>query len=110
MVVASPPVLAGIVPRVALTNDRLALGASAVPTAMNRTGLPFTPGAVAVIVSGPATVPSVQPPTVAIPLALVVWLAAVTLPLRDDVANVTATPATGLPFTSFTITDGAVAT
>jgi hypothetical protein len=110
IVAASLPLLAGIVPGAALTKERLALGASAVPVAMNETGLPFTPGEVAVNVSGPATVPSVQLPTVAMPLALVVWLAPVTVPLRADVANVTVTPGTPFPFASFTITDGGVAT
>jgi hypothetical protein len=104
IVVASPAV---IVPCAALTNDRLALGASAVPVARNRTGLPLRPVDVASNVSGPATVPRIQLPTTAIPLALVVWLAPVTLPLCADEAKVTATPATGFPFASFTITDGA---
>src|SRR5690348_9010692 len=110
MVAALVPVDAVMVPGVALTADLPALGASAVPVARKVTGLPFTPVDVAIKVSGPAVVPRVQLPTVAIPLALVVWLAPVMAPLRELVENVTATPATGLPFASFTITDGGVAT
>src|SRR5213082_1314679 len=82
----------------------------AVPVAVNVTGLPVSPLAVAVSVLVPAVVPSVQPPTAAMPLALVVWLAPVMLPLPAPTANVTDTPWTGLPFTSFTITAGGVAT
>src|SRR5207248_595920 len=59
---------AEIVPASAATSDRAALGAPAVPVAVNVIGLPFTPGAVAVSVSWPATVPSVQLPTAAMPL------------------------------------------
>src|SRR2546425_8358691 len=43
-------------------------------------------------------------------LALVVWLAPVMLPLPGAAANVTATPATGLPPASFTMTDGWIGT
>src|SRR5205823_13799840 len=92
------------------TSDRAALGAPAVPVAVNVIGLPFTPGAVAVSVSWPATVPSVQLPTAAMPLALVVWLAPVMLPLPAPTANVTDTLGTEFPSTSFTITAGGGAT
>src|SRR5207245_261773 len=51
-----------------------------------------------------------QLPTVATPLALVVWLAPVIVPFPGATANVTATCATGFPFASFTITDGGVLT
>src|SRR5881396_1300306 len=78
----------------------------AVPVAVNVTGLPVSPLAVAVSVLVPAVVPSVQLPTLAMPLALVVWLAPVMLPLPGATANVTVTPPTGLPPPSFTITDG----
>src|SRR5882762_8974868 len=80
----------------------------AVPVAVNVTGLPLMPlpAAVAVRVFGPAVVASVQLPTVAMPLASVVGLAAVRSPLPGATANVTATPATGFPLASRTITDG----
>src|SRR5205807_8065836 len=110
IVAALVPPDAEIVPGSAATSDRAALGAPAVPVAVSVIGLPFTPGAVAVSVSWPATVPSVQPPTAAMPLALVVWLAPVMLPLAGATANVTDTPCTGLPFASFTITAGGTAT
>src|SRR5690348_4610347 len=75
------------------------------------TGLPFTPGAVAVMVFAPAAVPSVHDVTAAIPFAPVVTgVVGATVPPPEATAKVTATPLTGLPFTSFTITDGAVAT
>ena len=88
------------------------VAAPAVPVAVNVTGLPLIPlpAALAVSVSGPAVVESVQLPTVAMPLASVVWLAPVTLPLPGATANVTGTPATGLPLASRTITDGREAT
>src|SRR5213594_1947769 len=82
----------------------------AVPVAVNVTGLPVSPLAVAVSVLVPAVVPSVQLPTLAMPLALVVWLAPVMLPLPGATANVTVTPPTGLPPPSFTITDGWIGT
>src|SRR5882762_4014242 len=82
--------------------------APAVPVAVNVTGLPFNPVDVAVRVLAPAVLPSVQLPTVAMPLALVVGVAPVTLPPPSAGANVTATPATGLPNWSFTITAGGV--
>ena len=54
--------------------------------------------------------PSVQLPTVAIPLALVVAISAVALPPPVATAKVTLTPLTTLLFASFTITLGAVVT
>src|SRR5205807_1743837 len=78
----------------------------AVPVALKVTGLPLKPVEVAVSVFGPAVALSVQLPTVATPLALVVWLAPVIVPFPGATANVTATCATGFPFASFTITDG----
>src|SRR5947208_2605497 len=88
------------------------LAPPAAPVAGKVTGLPLIPlpAALAVSVSGPAVVESVQLPTVAMPLASVVWLAPVTLPLPGATANVTGTPATGLPLASRTITDGREAT
>jgi len=78
----------------------------AVPVALKGTGLPLKPVEVAVSVFAPAVALSVQLPTVATPLALVVWLAPVIVPFPGATANVTATSATGFPFASLTITDG----
>src|SRR5213079_1782209 len=78
----------------------------AVPVAVNVTGLPVSDPDVAVRVFEPAVALNVQLPTVAMPLPLVVWLPLVTVPLPSAGVNVTATPATGFPFASFTITEG----
>jgi hypothetical protein len=80
--------------------------APAVPVALNVTGLPASDPAVAVKLLGPAVGLSVQLPTVATPLPSVVWLPPVMVPFPGVTANVTATPATGFPFASFTSTDG----
>ena len=82
----------------------------AVPVAVNVTGLPDREPEVAVNVFGPAVALSVQLPTVATPLPFVVWLPPVTVPLPAAGVNVTATPVTGLPFASFTITEGGALT
>ena len=59
---------------------------------------PARAGAVAVSVFVPVSWPSVQPPIAAIPLLLVVTgLVPVRLPPPETTANVTVTPATGLP-------------
>jgi hypothetical protein len=84
------------------------LGAPAVPVALNVTGLPVSPGVVAVSVFVPAVVPSVQPPTVAIPSAPVVWLPPLIVPPPDATANVTATPETALALASVAFTAGLV--
>ena len=84
--------------------------APAVPVAVNVTGLPDKVPDVAVSVFCPAVAFSVQLPTVATPLALVVWLPPVTAPLPAAGVKVTVTPATGFPFASFTITEGGDAT
>src|SRR5438046_6482854 len=84
--------------------------APAVPVAVLVDGLPVSPLAVAVSLLVPAVVPSVQLPTLAMPLALVVWLAPVMVPLPGATANVTVTPAIGLPPASFTMTDGWIGT
>jgi hypothetical protein len=84
--------------------------APAVPVAVNVTGLPESEPEVAVNVFAPAVALSVQLPTVATPLALVVWLAPVIVPFPGATANVTATCATGFPFASLTITEGGVLT
>src|SRR5204863_5253298 len=68
--------------------------------------LPLRPADVAVRVFMPAVALSVQLPTVATPLPLVVCLAPVIVPFPAATANVTATCATGFPFASFAITDG----
>src|SRR2546426_7937057 len=80
--------------------------APAVPSAVNVTGLPVSPLDVAVSVLVPAVALRVQLPTVAIPLAVVVWVPPVTLPLPAAGAKVTVTPETGLPLPSCTITAG----
>src|SRR5690606_31707787 len=54
----------------------------------------------------PAVEPIVQLPTVAMPWALVVRLSPVTVP-PPTAANVTATPPTGFPLASVTMTEGA---
>ena len=77
------------------------------PLAVNVSGLPVSPVALAVKVFVPATVPSVQFPTAAIPLPLVVALPPTTEPPPVPTAKVTLIAATPLPFTSVTLTDGA---
>src|SRR5437016_438659 len=82
----------------------------AVPVAVKVTGLPVRPADVAVSVLAPAVVASVQLPTAAIPVASVVWLGPVMVPFPGATANVTATPATGLPLASLTMTAGGIGT
>src|SRR6266852_6404350 len=83
----------------------------ATPVAVKDTGLPVKAPAVAVNVFVPATAPSVQDVTAAMPPALVVTaVVGFTVPPPPVIAKVTATPATGLPLASFTITDGGMAT
>src|SRR5437899_2026625 len=84
--------------------------APAVPVAVKVTGLPASDADVAVNVFAPAVALSVQLPTVATPLVFVVWLPSVMFPFPGATANVTATPVTGLPFASLTITDGGALT
>jgi len=86
------------------------VAAPAVPVAVNVTGLPESDPEVAINVFCPAVGPSVQLPTVAIPLASLIWVAPVTLPLPGPGAKVTDTPETGLPNASVTSTDGAIKT
>jgi hypothetical protein len=64
---------------------------------------------VAVSVFAPAAVPSVKPVGAAIPCALVVATAPVSVPPPPVTANVTDVPATGLPFASVTSTAGSCA-
>src|SRR5439155_17726403 len=89
----------------------ICVAAPAVPVAVNVTGLPVSVPEVAVSVFGPAVVPSVHEVTAAIPFAPVVTgVVGVTVPPPDATAKVTATPSTGFPFASCTITDGPTAT
>ena len=74
------------------------------------TGDPVSVPLVAVAVFVPTIVPSVQPPTVAIPCAFVICVVPVMLPPPPVTVKVTVTPATGFPAASFTITAGFVAT
>jgi hypothetical protein len=82
----------------------------AVPVAVKVSGDPVSPLLVAVSVLPPTIDPSVQLPTVAMPLALVVALPPVMLPPPVATANVTVTPETGLSNASRTRTLGAVVT
>src|SRR5947208_5476428 len=89
----------------------ICLAAPAVPVAVKVTGLPVSPVAAAVSEFGPAVGPSVHDVTAPIPLALVVTgVVGLTVPPPVATANVTRTPATGFPFASRTITDGATGT
>src|SRR5213078_984927 len=85
------------------------VAAPAVPVAVNVTGLPLIPDpdAVAVSVLVPAVELSVQEVAAAIPsVPVVTGVVGVTVPLPAAVANVTATPDTGFPLASLTITEG----
>src|SRR5947208_1051480 len=85
--------------------------APAVPGAVTVSGLPVSVPDVTVRVFGPAVGPKVHEVTSAIPLAFVVTgVVGVTEPPPDATANVTVTPATGLPFASCAITDGFTST
>ena len=89
--------------------DTNADAAPGVPVALNVTGLPLSPAAVAVTVFAPAVAPSVQLVNVAIPLAFVLTLAGVAgtiTPPPTVRVNVTTTPLTGLPPLSVTLTLG----
>src|SRR5207249_6332547 len=82
-----------------------------VPADVNETGLEFSRLLVPSSEFGPAVGPSVHDVTAAIPFAFVVTgVVGVTVPPPEATANVTLTPATGLPFASCTITDGSTAT
>src|SRR5437763_11028955 len=105
------PTPAVIVAGAAATVDCVALGPPAVAVAVNVTGLPLSPAAVARSVSTLAAVPRVQEFAAAIPFAPVATgVAGSTVPLSPLVANVTATPGTGLANWSRTITEGGVGT
>src|SRR5690242_3844712 len=82
----------------AATCDWLALTPPAVAVAVNTTGLPARPLAVARSVSVFAVVPRVHEFAAAIPLAVVATgVVGSTVPLLAVAANVTSTPATGFP-------------
>src|SRR5207302_2027342 len=81
--------------------------APVVPVAVNVTGLPESDPDAAVSVFGPAVGLSVQEVRAAIPsVPVLTAVVGVTVPLPAAGVNVTATPVTGFPFASFTITDG----
>ena len=82
----------------AADSERLA-AAAAVADAVNVRGPPVSPAEVAVrvLLLPPAVVPRIQEPTVATPDAFVVCELPVTEPPPVAAANVTETPATGLP-------------
>ena len=85
--------------------------APAVPVAVKVTGLPESDPDAAVSVFGPAVGLSVQEVRAAIPsVPVLTAVVGVTVPLPAAGVNVTATPSTGFPFASFTITDGGVLT
>jgi hypothetical protein len=81
-----------------------------VPVAVKVAGEPVRPALVAVRVFGPAAVPRVQLPTVAMPELLVVVVAPVREPPPVATAKVTLTPETGALDASSTRTLGAMAT
>src|SRR5437763_1700177 len=83
------------------------VAAPAVPVAVKVTGLPVRPLDVTVSVFCPAVALSVHDVSAAIPsVPVLTGVVGVTVPLPSAGVNVTATPATGFPFASFTITDG----
>ena len=81
---------------------------SRVPLAVNSTGLPDSPLAVAVSVFCPTSVPSCQVPTLATPAVSVTADPPVTLPPPEAGAKRTGTPGTGLLNWSRTIAAAAV--
>src|SRR6184192_38196 len=85
----------------------IVVAAPAVPVAVNVTGLPVSDPDVAVSVFDPAVALRVHEVRVAIPSdPVLTGVVGVTVPLPAAGVNVTATPPTGFPFASFTITDG----
>jgi hypothetical protein len=78
--------------------------ADATPVAVAVNVTEFNPADVQVTVFVPAVGPNVQPPSVAIPLAPVVWLAPVIDPPPVTLPQVTATPGTPAPVPSIAIT------
>src|SRR5881392_2886178 len=87
--------------------EAIVAAAPAVAVAVKITGLPASPLAVARAVSVRTVVPRVQEVAVATPLpSVVTGVAGFTVPFAPVALNVTATPETGFPFASFTITEG----
>src|SRR5205823_12065069 len=83
------------------------VAAPAVPVAVNVTGMPASPLAVAVALFRPAAALQAHDVAAAIPSAPVATgVVGVTVPLPGLAAKVTPTPETGLPLASRTITDG----
>ena len=80
------------------------------PVAWNFTGFPVIPFPDTVAIRVLLPLPTVQLPTVAMPLPLVVGLAPVTLPPPESTAKATAAPATRLLYWSRTCTAGRTAT
>jgi hypothetical protein len=85
--------------------------APAIPVAVKVTGLPDNDPDVAVKVFEPAVALTVHDVRAAIPSdPVLTGVAGVTVPLPAAGVNVTATPATGFPLASFTITEGGALT
>src|SRR6267143_3077516 len=85
------PALAGTVAGCTVTRDCVLLGGATVPVAVNVTGLPVRPLAVAVSVFAPGRTPSVQD-VVAMPLVLVEVVVGFAVPPPPVAVNVTPTP------------------
>jgi hypothetical protein len=87
------------------------VAAPAVPVAVKVTGLPESVPDVAVSVFVPAVGLSVHAVNVAMPsVPVLTGVVGVIVPLPAAGVNVTATPATGFPLASFTMTDGGALT
>ena len=82
---------------------------AAAPAAVAVKVIVGTPVNVAVSVFVPEVAPSVQLPSVAMPLPFVIAVAPVTEPPPEATANVTLAPVTGVPAKSRTSTEGAMA-
>ncbi len=92
MVLVTAPVLVLIELGLALTVLCVALTPPTVAVAVNGTGLPLKPEAVAASVFSPSVGPSVQAPTAAMPFASGVCVAPLTLPPPLVTVNVTLMP------------------
>ena len=97
------------VPVVLLLLSAICVAALVSAVAAIISGEPPSVPLVAVIVLAPTSAPSVQDPTVAMPLAFVTCVAPVMVPPPEATAKLTVTPATGMLFTSRTITLGGTA-
>src|SRR5579862_6129726 len=83
---------------------REAVPVAATPVAVAVKVTEFKPTDVQVVVLTPAAGPSVQPPSVAMPLEPVNWLAPVIVPPPVTLPHITVTPETGLPLASVAMT------